>query len=164
MDTNLTFSSASEKPRPARTRRLYLTVGQRTTGLSLSTGRGASLTAFSARALRRDFFLPGYCIALSGLMCTTGAAALRVMRGDLPGRSARGHGAASPCGSLRCESAEIIHLRGVYGCTVVGQLLVVLERHLGGAAVCRCVLSSKSSSSTCRGAIRKFVGLACVLA
>lgn len=37
-----TFSSAMVKPRPARTRLLYLMVGHRTTGLSLSTGRGAT--------------------------------------------------------------------------------------------------------------------------
>ena len=54
-----TLSSASEKPRPARTRRLYLTVGQRTTGLSLSTGRGATLAILSARALRRRSLRPG---------------------------------------------------------------------------------------------------------
>ena len=57
-----TFSSARENPRPARTRRLYLIVGQRTTGLNLSTGRGATLMAFSLRALRRRCFRPG-CVA-----------------------------------------------------------------------------------------------------
>lgn len=55
-----TFSSAREKPRPARTRRLYLAVGQRTTGLSLSTGRGATEAALAWRALRLLFFLPAY--------------------------------------------------------------------------------------------------------
>lgn len=54
-----TLSSAREKPRPARTRRLYLTVGQRTTGRSLSTGLGATLAAFSWRWTRREAFLPG---------------------------------------------------------------------------------------------------------
>ena len=54
------FSSAREKPRPARTRRLYLTVGQRTMGRSLSTGLGATRAAFSLRVLRRLAFLPGY--------------------------------------------------------------------------------------------------------
>jgi len=101
----LTFSSASEKPRPARTRRLYLTVGQRTTGLSLSTGRGASLAAFSTRAERLRDLRPG-CERKRGqdirTWCTAGATALMVVvRGELPGRSARGHGVASPCGSLR---------------------------------------------------------------
>jgi hypothetical protein len=48
-----TFNSAKENPRPARTRRLYLTVGQRTTGLSLSTGRGATRAAFLTRFARR---------------------------------------------------------------------------------------------------------------
>lgn len=56
-----TFSSAREKPRPARTRRLYLIVGQRTTGRSLSVGRGATAAALAMRASRRLFFLPAYC-------------------------------------------------------------------------------------------------------
>lgn len=55
-----TFNSANVKPRPARTRRLYLTVGQRTIGRSLSTGRGATFAAFSIRALRRFNFLAGW--------------------------------------------------------------------------------------------------------
>jgi hypothetical protein len=38
---------------------IHLTVGHRTTGRSLSTGRGATLAAFATRALRLDFFLPG---------------------------------------------------------------------------------------------------------
>lgn len=52
----LTFSSASVKPRPSLTRRLCLMVGHRTTGRSLSTGRGATAAALERRAsLRRDF-------------------------------------------------------------------------------------------------------------
>lgn len=58
--TSLTFSSAKVKPRPARTRRLYLMPGQRTTGRSLSVGLGATFAAFSWRAVLRLFFLPGY--------------------------------------------------------------------------------------------------------
>lgn len=54
-----TFSSARVKPRPARTRLLYLIVGHRTMGLSLSTGRGATAAAFERRALRRLSFRPG---------------------------------------------------------------------------------------------------------
>ena len=54
-----TFNSAREKPRPARTRRLYLIVGHRTTGRSLSTGRGATAVAFVSRALRRRSLRPG---------------------------------------------------------------------------------------------------------
>ena len=54
-----TFSSAKEKPRPARTRRLYLIVGHRTTGRSLSTGRGATAAAFERRAFRRRSLRPG---------------------------------------------------------------------------------------------------------
>ena len=55
-----TFSSAKVKPRPARTRLLYLMVGQRTTGLSLSTGRGATFAAFSWRLVRRRVLRPGW--------------------------------------------------------------------------------------------------------
>lgn len=40
-----TLSSASVKPRPARTLRLYLRVGHRTIGRNLSTGRGATAAA-----------------------------------------------------------------------------------------------------------------------
>jgi hypothetical protein len=54
-----TFNSVKVKPRPALTRRLYLIVGHRTTGLSLSTGRGATAAAFERRALRRLSFRPG---------------------------------------------------------------------------------------------------------
>jgi len=55
-----TFSSTREKPRPARTRRLYLMPGQRTMGRSLSTGRGATATALAERAFLRRFLRPGY--------------------------------------------------------------------------------------------------------
>lgn len=54
-----TFNSASENPRPALTRRLYLIVGHRTTGLSLSTGRGATAAALVRRAFRRRDLRPG---------------------------------------------------------------------------------------------------------
>lgn len=47
-------------PRPARTRRLYLTVGQRTMGRSLSAGRGATAAAFARRASRLRCLRPGY--------------------------------------------------------------------------------------------------------
>lgn len=60
-----TFSSARVKPRPARTRRLYLTVGHRTTGRSLSTGRGATAAALAMRASRRRCFRPGCAIHVS---------------------------------------------------------------------------------------------------
>ena len=60
-----TFSSASENPRPALTRRLYLIEGHRTTGLSLSTGRGATAAAFVRRAFRRRDLRPGYGPALA---------------------------------------------------------------------------------------------------
>ena len=65
--------------------------------------------------------------------CTTGATALSTAgaRGELPGRSARGHGVASPCGSLGGVSEC---LKGIWICelvfgrTVVLDLLVVLDR------------------------------------
>jgi hypothetical protein len=59
-EDEFTFSSARVKPRPTRTRRLYLTVGQRTTGRSLSTGRGATAAALARRASRRRCLRPGY--------------------------------------------------------------------------------------------------------
>ena len=55
-----TLSSSMEKPRPARTRRLYLRVGQRTIGLSLSTGRGATAAALERRAFLRLSLRPGW--------------------------------------------------------------------------------------------------------
>ena len=55
-----TFNSVRVNPRPVRTRALYLMVGHRTIGLSLSTGRGATAAAFARRAMRRDTFLPAY--------------------------------------------------------------------------------------------------------
>ena len=61
----MTFSSAREKPRPARTRRLYLMEGQRTMGLSLSTGRGARAAALVRRALRRRDLRPGCGLCVS---------------------------------------------------------------------------------------------------
>lgn len=57
---DVTFSSARVNPRPARTRRLYLTVGQCTTGRSLSTGRGATAAALERRASRRRSLRLGY--------------------------------------------------------------------------------------------------------
>ena len=64
-----TLSSAREKPRPARTRRLYLIVGQRTIGLSLSTGRGATAAALWIRASRRRDLRPGFCVqCVSGIV------------------------------------------------------------------------------------------------
>ena len=55
-----TFSSSREKPRPSLVFRLYLRVGQRTTGRRRSTGRGATAAALARRASRRRTFLPGY--------------------------------------------------------------------------------------------------------
>jgi hypothetical protein len=47
------LSSSYEKPRPGRTRELYLIVGHRTMGRSAPTGRGASLAALSFLLIRR---------------------------------------------------------------------------------------------------------------
>ena len=115
-----TFSSARVKPRPARTRRLYLMVGHRTTGRSLSTGRGATAAALAMRASRRRCFRPGCAIHVSrpnsypankknfldskSLAISFGIREFSG-RGEgcwivVPGRSAHGHDAASPCGSL----------------------------------------------------------------
>jgi len=54
-----TFNSSNENPRPALTRRLYLIVGHRTTGLSLSIGLGAMAAAFDKRAFLRRSLRPG---------------------------------------------------------------------------------------------------------
>lgn len=66
------------------------------------------------------------------LACTTGATALRAVRGDLPGQSALGPGVASPCGSLRGVSSDMLRrsiMRSfVSALTVVLDLLVVLDR------------------------------------
>ena len=68
-------------------------------------------------------------------ICTAGATALSTggVRRELPGRSARGHGVASPCGSLFNVSARQFGLAiiGMFP-TVVLDLLVVLDRHFGG--------------------------------
>lgn len=55
-----TFNSISVKPRPALTRRLYLIVGHRTMGRSLSIGRGATDAAFEIRAALRRDLRPGW--------------------------------------------------------------------------------------------------------
>ena len=91
-----TLSSVSENPRPARTRRLYLMVGQRTTGRSLSTGRGATAAALVRRALRRRDLRPGYNVAVRILAHVLWG----VFICCIPDRSGYGHGAASPYGNL----------------------------------------------------------------
>lgn len=109
-----TFSSAMVKPRPALTRRLYLTVGQRTTGRSLSTGRGATLAAFARRAERRLCLRPGYSgrklvdysqSSPPRIDLPAHSIMVRFRKGyefeSVPGRSTRAHDAASPCGSLK---------------------------------------------------------------
>lgn len=92
-----TFNSVKVKPRPARTRRLYLSVGHRTIGLNLSTGRGATADAFARRALRRLSFRPGYRFQIRYSSSCLSAIPSWV---DLPGRSERGLVAANPFGNL----------------------------------------------------------------
>jgi hypothetical protein len=108
-------------PRPARTRRLYLRVGHRTIGLSLSTGRGARAAAFARRASRLRTFEPG-CRRNETLdtECMQGrfprivslpplsfvpTSVLGVNRG-IPGRNGRKRAAANPCGNLRIQVSQ----------------------------------------------------------
>lgn len=65
------------------------------------------------------------------LLCTAGATALKV-RGELPGRSARGHGVASPCGNLRHVSGSssmrrinVLRVRGLRLCWICWLCLIV---------------------------------------
>ena len=67
---------------------------------------------------------------------TAGAAALKV-RGELPGRSARGRDAANPCGSLQKESdfaAAQCASRGaeLHDRTVLQDGVVALDCHCAG--------------------------------
>lgn len=106
-----TLSSWRVKPRPALARRLYLMVGHCTTGRSLSTGRGATAAALAKRASRRRCLRPGYQVHVSFVFSIftkfhqsriflrpTGNCGISVV--CVPGRNARGHDVASPCGSL----------------------------------------------------------------
>lgn len=110
-----TLSSWREKPRPALTRLLYRRVGHRTTGRSLSTGRGATVAALARRVSRRRCFRPGYnqrksltTVSYPNLPVAhrnfrhrnVTKARLDFCRSIVPGRNAREHGASSPCGSL----------------------------------------------------------------
>ena len=55
------------------------------------------------------------------------------VRGELPGRSAREHGVANPCGNLFTVSCVATRNGAVaVSHTVVLDLLVVLDRHVGG--------------------------------
>lgn len=90
--------------------------------------------------------LAGLSWRICQIMCTTGATALSLlrMRGELPGRSARGHGVASPCGSLRRRQLMHFARRGWRGgwlrlcwicwlCLIV--ILAVLRRSRKAALV-----------------------------
>ena len=126
-----TFNSASENPRPALTRRLYLIVGHRTIGLSLSTGRGATAAAFVRRAFRRRDLRPGYDKHISSLF-----------RGPSLDRLApKVKGARrtwSKCvRTRRCQSlrksvchcyTSVLFERGQLELTIVLYLLIVLDR------------------------------------
>lgn len=101
-----------------------MTVGQRTTGRSLSTGRGATAAALARRASRRRCLRPGYntqCQSTNTQRILDrsvrswaflevssrpfeGAIRKDMGFGFVPGRSARAHDAASPCGSLISKS------------------------------------------------------------
>jgi hypothetical protein len=118
-----TFNSAKVKPRPARTRRLYLIVGHRTIGLSLSTGRGATAAAFDRRALRRLSFRPGYYMLEPDYIVLYPWL-------SVPGRSELERVAANPFGNLGTISSSIHGIDTVYGeLTVVRYLLIMLDRH-----------------------------------
>jgi hypothetical protein len=109
----LTFNSVKVNPRPARTRRLYLTVGHRTIGLNLSTGRGATAAAFERRALRRLSFRPGYLLHVRFFYPSC-----QPNRSYLPGRSELGLVVANPCGNLPRISTHYCRggSKAPYGC------------------------------------------------
>ena len=64
---------------------------------------------------------------------TAGAAALKV-RGELPGRSARGRDAANPCGSLRDVRfcCDLIEGARFHDRTVLQDGVVALDCHFAG--------------------------------
>lgn len=77
---------------------------------------------------------------------TAGATALMSMRGELPGQSARAHGAANPFGNLyvhsqHCKAASE-ELSSIDR-TVVRDLLVVLDGHCVGGRSSNSVLSCR---------------------
>ena len=81
------------KPRPALTRLLYLIVGHRTTGRSLSTGRGATAEALARRACLRRCLRPAL-----GDICQTRSE--YITRTNVPGRSGLERDAANLCENL----------------------------------------------------------------
>lgn len=109
----VTFNSVRVNPRPARTRRLYLRVGQRTMGFSLSTGRGAIAAAFTRRALRRRDLRPG-CGVVS-LVCGEGGRGLGLVYLIKMGADTTLPVLAEIwMGSVVC--GEAIRVRWAYGC------------------------------------------------
>ena len=65
---------------------------------------------------------------------TAGAAALKV-RGELPGRSARGRDAANPCGSLQNVSIAVFVGGVILEHTVLQDGVVALDCHCAGILV-----------------------------
>jgi hypothetical protein len=113
------------KPLPALRRRLYLIVGHRTTGRSLSTGRGATAEALARRACLRRCLRPAWRDIRQTCL---GAVASRQ---GVPGQSALERDAANLCGSLYVKSGNSALLipRGFIGyvLTIVWDLLIVLD-------------------------------------
>lgn len=145
-----TLSSEKVKPRPARTLRLYLRVGHRTIGRSLSTGRGARAAALTWRAVRREAFLPGYSKQSTS---ASGQLHPRCKRARIPGRNGCEPSAASPCGSLSMDVSRCVGSpRGSpaprrWVLTVVDELLVVLDRLKGKKTSASTPQSTRASHS-----------------
>ena len=90
-----TFSSIKVNPLPALVRRLYLIVGHRTTGRSLSTGRGATAEALATRACRLRCFRPAWMDRVS-----TSARLMKQTEYPVLGRNVLELDAANLCESL----------------------------------------------------------------
>lgn len=137
-----TFSSAVVKPRPALTRPLYLTVGQWTTGRSLSTGRGATLAAFARRASRRLCLRPGYSTVSYVVNPAIPAESIiepirswsDSVKGRIRGRTWSKYTRTRRCQSLWKSEKRLIHLpfskhrEVIQSLTVVLHLVVVHDR------------------------------------
>jgi len=131
-----TFSSTREKPRPARTRRLYLIPGQRTMGRSLSTGRGATATALAKRAFLRRFLRPGYVAGRDVRDWIMEIWGVEGQEGESEGQGRVGRTWSKWVRTRRCQSLrksvffQLVVMVAVLALllTVVLDLLVVLDR------------------------------------
>jgi hypothetical protein len=151
-------------------------VGQRTIGLSLSTGRGATAAALERRALRRLSLRPGY---KSVLESSFEAAFHRTDRSSsqrvsvyVPGRSGREPDAANPCGNLSINSQHlcssmraissmmVLRLCGICWLCLMAILVVSSRRRCRGGR-CRKVSSQEEGN---HGGSHKFVKSRCVCA